>query len=266
MATAEDMCRVQHIAGGRDDDKNQVSLRFQKDNYIDNDVVKISKTFLDYLQATHDPRLTVYCSLKDGNTDPTLQKGLPNGYDTNSINNFQGYAGKENYSNFNVNTILKMDAPTLLLMPSESKLLQAEAALRGWVSGDANALFQEAVRLSMQEQKVAYGVEIPADAIEAYLAQDLFGKATDTEAKLKVLGEQYWIVTFMNGYESYANWRRCGYPVLQPTNYTGNESNGKIPRRLPYANDEYTVNKQHVEEAVQQQGPDNVNTHIWWDR
>lgn len=266
LATAEDMCRVQHIAGGRDDDKNQVSLRFQKDNYIGNDVVKISKTFLDYLQATHDPRLTVYCSLKDGNTDPTLQKGLPNGYDTNSINTFPGYAGKENYSNFNVNTILKMDAPTLLLMPSESKLLQAEAALRGWVNGDANTLFQEAVRLSMQEQKVAYGIEIPADAVEAYLAQDLFGKAGDTEAKLRVLGEQYWIVTFMNGYESYANWRRCGYPVLQPTHYTGNESNGEIPRRLPYAIDEYTINKSNVEQAVQQQGPDNVNTRIWWDR
>ena len=76
---------------------------------------------------------------------------------------------------------------------------------------------------------------------------------------------RYWVTTFMNGYESYANWRRCGYPKLTPTHYAGNESNGQIPRRLPYAIDEYTINKANVEQAVQQQGADNLNTRIWWD-
>ena len=266
MAEAADMCRVKHIAGGRDYDKNQVSLRFQKDNYIGNDVVKISKTFMDYLQRTNDPRIAVYCSLKDGNADPAVQMGLPNGYDPNNITSFPGYVGKEYYSNFNINTIMKMDAPTLFLMPSESKLLEAEAALRGWVSGDAEALFNQAVRLSMKEQEVAYGVSITDDQVEAYLGQELFANAQTNEEKMEVLGEQYWVVTFMNGYESYANWRRCGYPKLIPTNYVGNESNGQIPRRLPYATDEYTINKANLEKAIEQQGPDNVNTRIWWDK
>lgn len=266
MSAAEDMCKVKHIAGGRDYDKNQVSLRFQKDNYVGNDVVKISKTFMDYLQKTNDPRIAVYCSLKDGNNDPKVQLGLPNGYDMNTIKEFPSFMGKEKYSNFNINTILKMDAPTLLMMPSESKLLEAEAVIRGWAKGDADALYKEAVCLSMDEQKAAYGVEISKEQVEAYLAQDLFGKAQTAEEKLEVLGTQYWIATFMNGYESYANWRRCGYPKLTPTNYAGNESNGQIPRRLPYATDEYTINKQNVEQAVQQQGADNVNTRIWWDK
>lgn len=266
MSDAADLCMVKHIAGGRDDDKNPLALRFQKDNYIGNDVVKISKTFMDYLKATNDPRLGVYCSLKDGNNAPAVQMGLPNGYDSNNIVDYPGYVGKENYSNFNVNTILKMDAPTLLLMPSESKLLHAEAALRGWVQGDANALFEEAVRLSMQEQQVAYGVAIDEVEVEAYLAQDLFANATGTEAKLQVLGEQYWVATFMNGFESYANWRRTGYPKLTPTSYTGSESNGQIPRRIPYATDEYTINKANVEAANARQGADNVNTRVWWDK
>ena len=266
MSEAGDVCMVRHIAGGRDYDKNQVALRFQKDNYVGNDVVKISATFMKYLQETNDPRIAIFCSLKDGNADPKVQLGLPNGYDNNTIVSYPGYVGKEKYSNFNTNLILKDDAPTLLMMPSESKLLEAEAALRGWVSGDPDALFKEAVRLSMQEQALAYGAKIPEEAVEAYLAQDLFGKAETDEAKLEVLGTQYWIVTFMYGYESYANWRRCGYPKLTPTNYAGNESNGEIPRRLPYATDEYTINKDNVEQAVSQQGADNVNTRIWWDK
>ena len=266
MSEAKDMCRVKHIAGGRDDDKNPVALRFQKDDYIGQDKVKISQTFMEHLKSTQDPRISVFCSLKDGNSVPELQKGLPNGYDKNTISTCPSYTGKiEDYSNFNTQVILREDAPTLLLMPSESKLLQAEAALRNWVKGDPNELYKEAVRLSMQEQKEAYGVSIPEERINAYLKQNLFENAATQEKKLEVLGKEYWVTTFMNGYESYANWRRCGYPKLTPTQYLGNESNGQIPRRLTYATDEYTINRVNVEKAVQQQGPDNVNTRIWWD-
>lgn len=266
MNEAKDMCRVRHIAGGRDDDKNPVTLRFQKDNYIGQDKVKISRTFMNHLKDTQDPRISVFCSLKDGNSNPELQKGLPNGYDKNTISTCPDYTGKiEEYSNFNTQIILREDAPTLLLMPSESKLLQAEAALRQWIQGDPNELYKEAVRLSMQEQKEAYGVSIPEEQINAYLAQNLFENAATQEEKLEVLGKEYWVTTFMNGYESYANWRRCGYPRLVPTQYLGNESNGQIPRRLTYATDEYTINRANVEKAIQQQGPDNMNTRIWWD-
>lgn len=221
---------------------------------------------MNHLQATKDPRIAVFCSLKDGNADPSIQKGLPNGYDKNTISTNSDYTGKlEDYSNFNTNVILREDAPTLLLMPSESKLLQAEAALRNWVAGDPEALYKEAIRLSMQEQKEAYGVSISEQQVDDYLAQNLFANAASQEEKLEVLGNEYWVTTFMNGYESYANWRRCGYPKLTPTHYAGNESNGQIPRRLPYAIDEYTINKANVEQAVQQQGADNLNTRIWWD-
>ena len=151
-------------------------------------------------------------------------------------------------------------------MASESILLKAEAVLKGWISGDANSLYEEAVTLSMKEQSIAYNYTITDDEITAYLNQNLFSKENSVENKLKVLGEQYWVATFMNGYESYANWRRCGYPKLNPTNYAGNESNGQIPRRLTYSSDEYTINRQNVLDANQQQGEDKVTTHIWWDK
>ena len=266
MSEAADICRVKHFGDGRNDDKNPLSLRFERDNYTEKGDVKISTTFMDYLKETNDPRISVYCSLKDGNNDPAVQKGMPNGYDKNNIGSAPGYEGLDKCSTLNTKTILRADAPTIMMFPSEAKLLHAEAALRGWVSGDANALFKEAVTLSMQEQKEAYGVVIPQEAIDAYLAQDLFAKASSTEAKMKVLGYQYWVSSFMDAFESYANWRRTGYPELKATNYSGNESNGEIPRRLPYAIDEYTINKNHVDQANQQQGPDNVNTHVWWDK
>lgn len=266
MFDPNDICMVKHIGDGKDGDKNPLSFRFQTDDYINKGTVKISNTFINYLKKTNDPRIKVFCSLKDGDNDPDKQVGLPNGYDSNTIPDYPGYLGLENYSNFNINTILKMDAPTLFLMPSESALLKAEAALRGWIGGDPAALYKEAVTLSMKEQAVAYNYEITEDEIATYIAQDLFNKASGTEGKLKVLAEQYWVTTFMNGYESYANWRRTGYPELTPTNYSGNESNGEIPRRLTYSVDEYTINSQNVAAANQQQGEDKVTTRIWWDK
>lgn len=267
MSNPDDMCRLIHTDGGKNAFKNPLSLRFLDDKFVENDAIKISKTFMDYLKKYNDPRLRVYCSLKDGNNNPEKQFGLPNGYDTNTIPTVgDDFVGLENTSNFNTNTILRMDAPTIFLLPSESKLLLAEAALRGWISGDAETLFKDAVTCSMKEQEVAYGMAISDAEIQSYLNQNLFDESLDTESKMEVLGEQYWVATFMNGYESYANWRRTGYPRLKPTNFTGNQSNGEIPRRLTYAVDEYTINKANVEAAVQQQGADKVTTRIWWDK
>lgn len=267
MSNPDDICRLIHTDGGKDAFKNTLSLRFLDDKFVENDAIKISKTFMDYLKKYNDPRLRVYCSLKDGNNDPEKQFGLPNGYDTNTIPTVgDDFVGLENTSNFNTNTILRMDAPTIFLLPSESKLLLAEAALRGWISGDAGNLFKDAVTCSMKEQEIAYGVTISDTEIQSYLNQNLFDESLDTESKMKVLGEQYWVATYMNGYESYANWRRTGYPQLKPANYKGNQSNGEIPRRLTYAVDEYTINRANVEAAVQQQGADKVTTRIWWDK
>lgn len=266
MTAAEDGCMVKHMAGSRDALKNPLSLRYEKDKIIEEDKVKIGKTFMDYLKNTNDPRIKAYCSLKDGNNNPSVQVGLPNGYDNSTIGSVPNFPGIESISTFNTKTILKMDAPTIFLLASESKLLHAEAALRNWVSGNPDDLFKQAVRLSMEEQKVAYAITINGADIDNYINQNLFTNATTVEAKLQILNEQYWVVTFMNGYESYANWRRTGYPKLSPVNYPGNESEGKIPRRLSYATDEYTTNKANVDIAIGRQGADKVTTRIWWDK
>ena len=130
----------------------------------------------------------------------------------------------------------------------------------------AEVLYKEAITSSMKEQEIAYGTQgkITDEEIETYLAQNLLSTANNTE-KLQIIGEQYWVATFINGYESYANWRRTGYPKLIPTNYSGSMSPGVIPTRLPYPTDEYSINRANVDTANQQQGADKVTTHIWWD-
>ena len=267
MSSAEDIALIKHIAGV-ERTENPLSYRFYVDKFIKEGTIKISKTFMDHIKNTNDPRIRVYCSLSDGNSDPSVQRGMPNGYDQSTlIATEPDFTDHNMYSNFNTNTILLRTAPTIFMSAAESELIQAEAIVKEWIAGDANEHYNAAVSISMKEQMVyGAGGVISESEIGDFLAQNLFAKAQTTEEKLKVIGEEYWVATFMNGFESYANWRRSGYPALTPTNFSGSSNPGRIPRRITYPTKEYTVNKKHIEQAIQQQGADDLNTKLWWDK
>jgi hypothetical protein len=117
----------------------------------------------------------------------------------------------------------------------------------------------------MQQQELCYGEagKISSGQIEAYLAQDFFGQATN---KLELIGTEFWVSTFINGYESYASWRRSGYPRLVPVVYPESPYSGAVPRRLTYPIDEYSVNSANLNVALERQGADEMSTRVWWDK
>ena len=82
---------------------------------------------------------------------------------------------------------------------------------------------------------------------------------------LEQINTQYWVSSFLNGEEAWANFRRSDYPALQPNPYPGSEIYSDFILRLVYPDNEYIVNKENLQEAVSRQGPDNLDTRIWWD-
>jgi hypothetical protein len=266
MVDCADICMLRHITG-KSDFENPLGHVFQSHGLLGSGAIKVSKTFVDLLRRNRDPRMTVYCALLDGNTDTAVQQGLPNGNDLNTIpTSTLGI-----YSTFNPATLLRLDAPTIHLTHAETELLLAEATAKGWLAGgdtDAKQHYEQAVRSSMQQQELCYGEagKISSAQIDAYLAQDFFGHATTTELKLELIGTEFWVSTFINGYESFANWRRCGYPRLVPVAYFNSPYSGIIPRRLTYPTDEMSVNAKNLQAAIDRQGADVMITRVWWDR
>lgn len=239
---------------------------------------KMAQTFVSYLKTTNDPRLPFYITLWPGNADPTLlpsstepsiQKGLPNGYDYSSIKTIipnwnDGMLAE--YSEINLNTIGNNATPSVFLSFNEVELYRAEAALRGWESGDPKVHYENAVRASMgMPDFYPGGFSIPTSAIDAYLTTHPYTSGSFDE-QMKQIHTQFWASQFMNNMEVFANWRRTGYPELVPTNYPGNETGGTIPRRLPYPQSEASVNSENYRVAVQNQGPDLWTTRVWWDK
>jgi len=244
------------------------------------DVPRLSQTFVNWLKAHNDPRLPVLGAvIKDGQviTDPTEQKGMPNGYDANTIQNHPSWTGSlDDYSR--VNPLLTgLDDPFFFVTYAQTALLRAEAAVRGWTSEDPATLYAEGVRAAMKQLSLydaSGAADIDDAAIDAYLAANPL--SSDPDEALRQINEQYWAATFLDGIEAWANWRRSGYPVLEPAPvddpnpYPGNVTNGQIPRRLTYPPSEGVLNAENYQEALSRQGlrgdPSDMAVPVWWDR
>lgn len=240
---------------------------------------KMGETFVSLLKSTNDPRLPFYITLWPGNadasklpasTDPSVQKGLPHGYDYSSIKelipNWTDDMLAE-YSEINLQRVAHQAATQIFQGYFEVELLLAEAALRGWGPGDAQTHYEQAVAASMEIPAMnPGGYSISTADVNDYLAANPYDPTGTFEEQMEQIHTQFYVSLFMNNIEIYANWRRTGYPKLTPTNYPGNATGGTIPRRLRYPENERIYNTENYNEAVQNQGPDLYTTRVWWDK
>ena len=238
----------------------------------------LAKPFLNFLKNNNDPRLNGIAYRAPGatsgadqvpaktTTDPTKQIGMPMGYDDVSIKNAfaaDGVVSLYDYSQVNLNTVLSLTAPEYLVTYSETQLLLAEAVVRTWATGDAATLYNNGVASHMR-QMADYGsaAAVSEANITAYLTAHPF----DPAKALEQINTQYWVSSFMNGSETWANFRRSGFPALTKNPYPGAEITGSFIRRMPYPDGETIVNKANLDAAVAAQGANDLNTPVWWDK
>jgi hypothetical protein len=159
--------------------------------------------------------------------------------------------------------MVKVQAPMFLVTAAQTQLLLAEAIQRGWATGNAGQVFQRGIRLHM-EQMALYDARsaIAAPAIDAYLSANPY----DATKALEQINVQYWIASFLNGPEAFANFRRSGFPKLSPNPFPGKAIKGNFINRLTYPNSEISVNKANVDQAISRQGADDLDTKVWWDK
>lgn len=239
----------------------------------------LAEPFVNYLKSTNDPRLPSiairYVGAKSGpeqvpaigTTDPTKQFGMPMGFDNGNINavaTSRGLTSLYDFSQVDRRRMAKLIAPVYYVTAGQTNLLLAEARQRGWITtGTAADYYSAGIRAHM-EQLATYdaGSAVSAGAIGEYLA----AKPLDPAKALEEINVQYWIASFLNGPEAWANFRRSGFPALAPNPYPGKTISGSFIRRLTYPNSEISVNPDNLKAATTAQGPDNLDTRVWWDK
>lgn len=254
----------------------------------------LSDYFVNLLKNTNDPRLALIAVVvsenpdekydsdrfNKGSYDPAVQEGMPIGYDLNGgewdLSNAPGYPEdgdyKTAYSLPSRYTYSDVKAPTMIVTYAENQLLLAEAAYRGWLTGGKSAkeYYESGVKAAMEQfsfyenAKSIYEQYITSASISQYLQDNPF----DENRALEMINTQYYITTFCDTYETFANWRRSGYPELTPVNngYPGAVTNGTIPRRFTYPASESQSNSENYTEAVTRlKNGDTMTSRVWWD-
>jgi hypothetical protein len=105
---------------------------------------------------------------------------------------------------------------------------------------------------------------IPGSTEDAYLNNPL-NAYSDANA-LRLINTQYWINSFGNGAEAWANFRRSGFPALAPNSYPGKQIKGSFVRRYTYPQTESAINANNYRAAVASIGADDLDTPVFWDK
>lgn len=274
METADDNFKIIHEAFNFPDLRgNGLSQALQEEQTY-NYTIGCS-TFVNYLKNENDPRIASFFINKDANGNDITAK-------TNYLPIEPGLYWWDNWGDYtapdgstvpqgNKYTLIappfyQLQAPFLHMGYAEVEFLIAEAASRGWITADANAHYQAGIRAAMKQLEMYPGM-VP---VNSTLVDNFVNAHTlDAANALEQISMQKWVALFPNGYESFANQRRTGFPVLASVDDVGGESEtgGKPYRRLFYPSTEAYNNTKNYDEALSRIGGKNDWMQpVWWDK
>ena len=138
--------------------------------------------------------------------------------------------------------------------------------MRGWVTGDAQAAYNNALKLSVDMYYDTYNRNtVLADTDKVTPPADLTpfinGPLVAYDGTLERIATQKWIhLGIVQPYEAWAELRRTDYPVLPPDQLGGRLLERTV--RIVYPSTEVTNNSQSYD-AVR--AKDTPTTRVWWD-
>lgn len=257
----------------------EVNNEFPGYNSVPVNDMHLSLTMEKNLQQLKDPRVSYYAlpTIAGLNENKRIYAGVPNGINAAADAAYNG--GKDYQSS--IAPVLqplsafpqasKTAAQGLLLTYAEVQFILAEARERNLITiGDAATYYlngindQFAYLASRVEGKFAFpkASDIQPDA--AYFQQPAVKYEGSQEVKLYKIRQQKWLALFNTGFEGWSEWRRTGVPA--ETKAGPNSAIREMPRRARYPISEQRLNAANYSKVIQTQGPDNLLTHVWWNK
>lgn len=253
---------------------------------------RVSSTLVEILTTEgtiDDPRLPVligqtqnYGKEGIGPRFKGVKNGLPadqlslEGNTTPENSNVYGLAFFPNWNSRNMEPVSGdwISKPFPVMNYSEVCFLKAEAALRGWNgAGNAKDNYEEGIRASFTESRQDIDVKLldfTQDDIYITTGKVSWNETDGFEEKLKKIITQKWIALFPNGNEAWTEFRRTGYPKLNPIvrsdEPTIKPENGEFIKKMRYVDQERRINTTHATDNALNGGQgDGANVRVWWD-
>ncbi len=246
---------------------------------------RMGSSIYSYLMGYQDPRLSAYFLPVDAKSDAGVQAFDGKKYQAVPAGHRNGQ--NDVYKLFSLPNIVD-DTPTYWMRASEVYFLRAEAALIwGAEFGDEAVLYKEGVAMSFQENGISASADVYLSSNKVPMAHKIEGKMAgnfgtpkavtpkfegSTEEKFEKIMIQKWIALYPNGLEAWTEWRRSGYPDLNPVvvnegTSMGATKEGGVRRMIyPASFQESEGSKAVYQDALQKLGgEDRCDTRLWWD-
>ncbi|MFZ7116699.1 MAG: SusD/RagB family nutrient-binding outer membrane lipoprotein [Bacteroidota bacterium] len=214
--------------------------------------IMASNTILNYMIANSDPRIDAFFIPATTGPNAGSHAGIDQG--DGKTPTFPSDATQNDFSQPS-DLVAGGDAPAVFISASETYFLLSEAAARGWIADDAQALYEAGITSSF----LRWGFT-GTDASDYYtLPQIAFPASGTQEDKVKAIITEKWVANCGNqSIEGWNEWRRTGYPDFFTVSLTSLIAPGSFPLRLPYPNSEIQTNPNTPPQ------PD-ITAKVWWD-
>lgn len=204
-----------------------------------------SKTNVDQMNALGDPRVGVFY---EPNPDTTGIVGIPQGSYRSQWEYLFSIPGTA--VGASAQKAASATAPVKFISAAESYFLQAEGVARGWLTGDAKALYQSGITASFTAYSVTPGTYITTQVAA-------FPAAAVDQIKA-IITQKYFAMCGNQNFEAWTEWRRTGYPDFFVRSQASILAAGLMPQRFLYPNAEITRNPNFP-------GAKLATDKVWWD-
>lgn len=246
-----------------------------------------------YLKGYNDPRIKSYFNTaKDGrDKDGNITKEVSGVKQLASIEDQfkgvrQGTGVADNRYSTHSATTITTGSKIIVMSAAEVWFLRAEAALRGYNTGDnVENCYKQGVTVSFAQWDAngvsdylestdkpapyvdAFDIKFNADAPSAITPK--WDNSASKEEQLERIITQKWLALYPEGCEAWAEQRRTGYPQLfkVAVNNSSNAIDTDIMIRRVFFNQDYKTDNKTLYDALVSKlgGADNGGTRLWWD-
>ncbi|WP_367391975.1 SusD/RagB family nutrient-binding outer membrane lipoprotein [Lewinella sp. LCG006] len=211
----------------------------------------MSATIQEILTELEDPRQAVWFRPIGNDPGQTQYQGLLNGPDASQTSisvadySLTGTIFREHTGDLDAN----------FLTAWETHFFLAEAAERGLINADAQALYE----LGVTQAFAYWQTPLPTD----YLSTGAAAYGLNGANKIEQIITQKWLANIINGYEGWIEYRRTGFPALKTI--AASLNNDLIPVRMPYPTEEAALNAANYTTAAAATNDNSINSRVWWD-
>ncbi|MGJ7030987.1 SusD/RagB family nutrient-binding outer membrane lipoprotein [Niabella hirudinis] len=159
----------------------------------------------------------------------------------------------------------------IIMQYAEVQLIQAEAALKGWIGSNPKDHFYQGIASAINYWVAAFPEDTASAEFDLHLENLAAGGVVwndtlSTERKMEMIQVQKYYALFLTDLQQWFEYRRTGYPNLHLSQLHGLQNGGVMPARLVYPVYVQSANPTSYKAAVAAQGPDQINTNIWWQK